>query len=92
MSTHVPIRSCVGCRTKDRRSALVRLVIDHRSDDHPVVTVDRSACAPGRGVWVHEHPRCLDRALTTRAFPRGLRTTRAVDLSQVTEWLHTIRR
>lgn len=92
MSDHVPIRTCVGCRAKAHRSALVRLVLDHRSDDDPAVTIDRSACAPGRGVWVHEHPHCLDRALTTRAIPRGLRTTRAVDLRAVSEWLHTIRR
>lgn len=91
MSTHAPLRTCVGCRAKAQRSALVRLVVDRR-DAAPAVTIDHTASAPGRGAWVHQIPHCLDRALTTGAIPRGLRTVASVDMSKVTAWFHTIRR
>nr|WP_245988533.1 YlxR family protein [Flexivirga caeni] len=56
----------------------------------PVVAVlvpDERGRLPGRGAWLHPRPDCLDLADQRRAFPRALRLTRAVDLTQVREWI-----
>lgn len=78
-------RTCVGCRRTAHRSDLVRLVVDRQA---PVLTVvvDPRAVLPGRGVWLHQRPECLDRAETRRAVGRGLRVTQNVPLDQVRAW------
>ena len=79
------LRTCVGCRSKAHRSDLVRLVVDrHVAAD--AVVVDPRAVLPGRGVWLHLRPECLDRAENRRAIVRGLRMTQTADLEQVRAW------
>lgn len=84
-SSAAPVRTCVGCRARDLRSSLVRLVLD-RSISAAAVTVDPGASAPGRGAWVHPQPRCLERAITRRALARALRVPAPVEHSAVVEW------
>jgi uncharacterized protein len=63
-----PIRSCIGCRARDRRGALTRLVArDGRLE------VDRAGRAPGRGAWVHARAACLDAFARRGGFVRALR-------------------
>ena len=82
-----PVRTCVGCRGRDQRSALLRLVLDSMNDDEVAqpqrVVVDVRACLPGRGAWVHPEPRCLELAERRRAVPRALRADGPLDLSEV---------
>ncbi|UFU04174.1 YlxR family protein [Ruania suaedae] len=80
-----PVRTCVGCRGRDSRSTLVRLVADS-STSAPAVVVDDKASAPGRGAWVHPHPDCLDRAISRRAIARALRIPVRADCEHVVEW------
>ncbi len=54
-----PIRTCVGCRTRAPKEALVRLTL-------PDLVVDLAGRSPGRGV--HLHP---SRACVAGAFKRG---------------------
>ena len=62
------MRTCVGCRERDARSNLVRLVVvDGR------VVVDPKASMPGRGAWLHPRSACLDNACRRRACDRALR-------------------
>lgn len=63
-----PVRMCVGCRTREPKPALVRLVWDPSSS---AVVLDALQLLPGRGVYLH--PQCAARALKSRAIPRGLR-------------------
>ena len=84
-SAAVPVRTCVGCRARDPRSSLVRLVVD-RSVAAPAVVVDPDASAPGRGAWLHPQPHCLDRAITRRALARALRVPAPAEYSAVVEW------
>ncbi|WP_125775218.1 YlxR family protein [Antribacter gilvus] len=77
-----PVRTCVGCRERDQRSALVRLVLD-RSAPQPRLVVDDRACLPGRGAWVHPATRCLELAERRKAVPRALRVTGLLDLAGV---------
>lgn len=65
-----PERTCVGCRGKAPKVALLRLVRDPGGR----VVVDERAVASGRGAYVHRDPTCVDRALRTGAFARALRT------------------
>ena len=65
-----PERTCVGCRGKAPKVALLRLV----RDPHGTVEVDEGAVALGRGAYVHRDPACVDRALRTGAVGRALRT------------------
>jgi len=63
-----PVRTCLGCRRRDIRSSLVRVVA---RDGEAVV--DQSATLPGRGAWVHPTSECVTAAITRRAFGRALR-------------------
>ncbi|WP_125132463.1 YlxR family protein [Microbacterium sp. 10M-3C3] len=68
------VRTCVGCRTRAPRSALLRVV----AVDSVLVRDDR-ATMPGRGAWVHETDACVDAALRRRAFVRALRVPGPLD-------------
>lgn len=61
-----PQRTCIGCRNRGTRSALVRLV----ARDGKAI-VDSAKVMPGRGAWCH--PKCLNR-IDRRALSRQLRT------------------
>ena len=82
------MRTCVGCRERDQRSALLRLVLDTPMHDDAVeasrrIVIDVRACLPGRGAWVHPEPRCLELAVRRRAVPRALRVDGPLDLGEV---------
>ncbi|ACQ80740.1 protein of unknown function DUF448 [Beutenbergia cavernae DSM 12333] len=87
--THGPVRTCVGCRVRDLRSALVRVVVTSTAGitrEHPVAVVDERRTAPGRGAWLHPQPECLDRAERRGAIGRALRLAGPVDTSEVRTW------
>jgi predicted RNA-binding protein YlxR (DUF448 family) len=67
---HPPERTCVGCRAKDFKAALMRLV---RAPDGMVV-FDDTGTAPGRGAYLHHRERCLAAAQKSGAIGRALRT------------------
>jgi len=51
------------------------------------VVVDPSATLPGRGAWVHPTPECVDASIKRKAFGRALRSSLALDTSQVTTYV-----
>ena len=57
--SHVPTRTCLGCRQRRRKGDLVRLV---RASDGAVV-VDGGGSRPGRGAYVCAVLDCVQRAL-----------------------------
>ena len=69
-----PVRTCVGCRMRAPRSALLRVVA---IDSHLIP--DERATMPGRGAWVHPTDACVDAALQRRAFVRALRVSGPLD-------------
>ena len=82
MSTHIPERSCVGCRTRRARRELVRIVLPTGAP----ACVDRTGHADGRGAYVCAVTPldCLEAARRRRALPRALRTTpERVDLDRL---------
>ena len=66
---HVPLRTCVGCRQRDEKRVLVRLVAIPGDG----ARVDRTGSAPGRGAYVHRDPACVEAALAHGALARALR-------------------
>ncbi|WP_168626736.1 MULTISPECIES: YlxR family protein [unclassified Cryobacterium] len=73
-----PVRTCLGCRQRDDRSALLRVV----ARDGQVVA-DVAASMQGRGAWVHPTRDCIETAIRRRAFGRALRVTGDLDTSKV---------
>ncbi|WP_183319236.1 YlxR family protein [Flexivirga oryzae] len=88
---HAGLRTCVGCRARDERSALLRVVAlagnDAAHDDVAGLVPDERGRLPGRGAWLHPRPDCLDLADQRRAFPRALRITHKVDLTRLRDWI-----
>jgi predicted RNA-binding protein YlxR (DUF448 family) len=62
------VRTCIGCRQRADKSALVRVIASEG-----IAVVDFSAVATGRGAWVHPHSECVNTAVKRRAFGRALR-------------------
>ena len=76
------IRTCIGCRTREPRSALVRIVADPSAPGGCAVDADRTR--PGRGAHIHPRTECVEEAQRRRALPRALRIpATGIDLEQV---------
>ena len=71
-----PIRTCLGCRRKQARAELVRLVWDAAAG---AVVIDARQVLPGRGCYVHRG--CGATTARRRVVGRALR--RVVDGDQV---------
>ena len=80
-----PVRTCVGCRVRASRAALLRVVAVEAGEI--VVVPDPHHRLAGRGAWLHPDPSCLDLAERRRAFPRALRRVGPLDSSPVREFL-----
>ncbi|HET7303452.1 MAG TPA: YlxR family protein [Segeticoccus sp.] len=84
------VRTCVGCRHRDDRSALLRVVaVAAGAGDSFVLTPDPHHRLPGRGAWLHPVSACLDRAVRRRAFARALRTGAPVDHAVLARWVES---
>ena len=89
-----PIRTCIGCRGRDSRSALLRVVAGSAagSDESrlglmvPVIP-DPGASLTGRGAWLHPTRECCDLAVRRRAFARALRVQAPVETAALTAYV-----
>lgn len=63
------MRSCIGCRQRAPREALIRLVCDPQG----AVVVDRHLKAPGRGAHLCYDAKCIHLAAQRRAFGRAFK-------------------
>lgn len=77
------VRTCIGCRQRADKAALVRVVAEQGSAAH-VVTPDLLGTLPGRGAHLHPTHRCLELATRRKAFGRALRLEGPLDLSALT--------
>ncbi|MEJ1088805.1 YlxR family protein [Microbacterium sp. Mu-80] len=81
-----PVRTCVGCRDRASRSALIRVAVQNGE-----LVFDERAVLPGRGAWLHPTSDCLEAALRRRAFARALRVSTSLGFSEA-EGAQTIER
>ena len=63
-------RTCAGCRLKDDRDAMLRLVL---LGDPPRVVPDVRRRASGRGVSIHPRRRCVEKVLRGNSIQRVFR-------------------
>lgn len=77
------VRTCVGCRVRASRTALLRVVATHG-----VLIIDERAVMPGRGAWLHPTQECMDAALRRRAFARALRVSTTLDTQTIEKRLN----
>lgn len=66
---HIPIRTCVACRTADAKRGLMRVV---RLADGSVV-FDPKGKTPGRGAYVCARQSCIAQARKQKKFERSLK-------------------
>ena len=67
---HIPLRSCITCRTKTDKRGLVRVV---RTPDG-AVSVDPTGRTDGRGAYLCHHWDCWEVALRRGKLSRALRS------------------
>jgi predicted RNA-binding protein YlxR (DUF448 family) len=73
-----PVRTCIGCRSRERITAVFRVVAVGG-----YVVPDLRRRLPGRGAWLHPDEGCLLAAERRRAFGRALRVPEPLDTSRV---------
>nr|WP_132421668.1 YlxR family protein [Pseudonocardia endophytica] len=73
-----PVRTCVGCRSRELATDLLRVVAVKGR-----LVPDPRRRLPGRGAWLHPVRRCLDRAERRSAFTRALRVPGPLDATEV---------
>ena len=64
-----PVRTCIGCRARDEKALLLRVVAHDAG-----VEIDIRQVLPGRGAYLHPRPGCLEQAVRRRSLGRALRS------------------
>lgn len=76
-------RTCVGCKKRDERGALLRLVL---AGDPPAVVPDVRRGGAGRGASVHPSRACLEAAVKSGAIRRAFKRELQTDSGQIAAW------
>lgn len=70
-----PLRTCIGCRTRDTQRAMVRIIRSGGGDGHlPNIHVDGDRRLPGRGAWLHPSEECLAKTIRRDGLARAFKT------------------
>jgi predicted RNA-binding protein YlxR (DUF448 family) len=84
---HVPLRTCVACRSTEAKRALVRVV---RTPEGRVA-LDPTGKQNGRGAYVHESRGCWEQALKRGRLAHSLKVTVVPeDLARLEEHMATL--
>ena len=67
---HVPMRTCVGCRSSKPKRDLIRIV----RDPDGAVGLDLTGKRSGRGVYICVSEECLEKAVRGKQLERSLET------------------
>lgn len=84
---HVPLRTCIACRSTEAKRGLVRVV---RTPEGRV-ELDATGKKNGRGAYVHETRGCWDEALKKDRLARALKVAvPAEDMEQLKAHAETL--
>ncbi|MEO2140526.1 MAG: YlxR family protein [Thermoleophilia bacterium] len=75
---HVPERTCLGCRRRAPKGALVRFVAVPRGGER-VLMRDPDGALGGRGLYTCDAGACFMAAVERRGFARGARGAVVID-------------
>jgi predicted RNA-binding protein YlxR (DUF448 family) len=67
--THVPMRTCVGCRERRPQREMMRIAAP--ADGEPTIDVERRI--PGRGAYLCYRRACAEQAQKRRSLQRALK-------------------
>ena len=70
MQKKIPQRQCMGCRERQNKRDMIRVVRQTSGD----VTLDFSGKLNGRGAYVCPDPECLKKARKAKSLERSLET------------------
>lgn len=73
---HIPIRTCVSCRTKMAKKDLIRLVLNGKDQ----VVVDSDGKGKGRGIYTCPKESCMEKLTANRKINRLFRVERPVSI------------
>lgn len=73
---HVPMRTCVGCRSSKPKRDLIRIV----RDPDGAVGLDLTGKRSGRGVYICPSEECLEKAVRGKQLERSLETKISEDV------------
>ena len=71
MEKKIPMRQCLGCREMKPKKELIRVVRSPEGE----ISLDFKGKASGRGAYVCSDPRCLKKAIKSKALDRSLEVT-----------------
>jgi predicted RNA-binding protein YlxR (DUF448 family) len=81
------VRTCIGCRERVVKSALLRVTARSDETGQLAVTADPTGTAPGRGAHLHPTRECFELATRRRAFGRALRLDGSFSTAPVGEFV-----
>ena len=67
---NIPQRTCIGCNLKKDKRELIRIVKDKDGN----ISIDRSGRANGRGAYICDDIKCLEKAIKTKRLERTFET------------------
>ncbi|MEJ5252896.1 MAG: YlxR family protein [Chthonomonadetes bacterium] len=76
---HIPIRTCVACRTPAPKRGLMRVV----RTPEGMVELDPTGKKPGRGAYLCRSLACVQKALKEKRLERSLRVSLSAEAAQM---------
>lgn len=64
----IPLRTCMGCNAKKPKKELIRIVKDKQNN----ISIDKTGKQDGRGAYICDDVRCLEKVIKTKRVERVL--------------------
>ena len=72
----IPLRTCMGCNGKKPKNELIRIV---KNKDN-IISLDRSGKQEGRGAYICDDIKCLEKVIKSKRLERVLETQISEDV------------
>lgn len=66
----IPLRTCMGCNEKKPKKELIRIVKNKENE----IFIDRTGKLDGRGAYICDDIKCLEKVIKTKRLERTLDT------------------
>lgn len=66
----IPQRTCIGCNTTKNKNELIRIVKNKENE----INIDKTGKMNGRGAYICEDIKCLEKAIKTKKLERIFET------------------